>query len=127
MVMIATDVGFVSQEHARIAEILAEYDPNLRLAFIPESKRNPNDPNEKPFAVIDMGNGQREPHIIFHADSCDERIISRVIEADQRVNSLTEKFRIEEQVKELVQLKAQMERMEHAADVGRTLKRRSFS
>jgi hypothetical protein len=127
MVMIATDIGFVSQDHARIAEIIAEYDPNLRLAFIPEGKRNPDDPNEKPFAVLDMGNGQREPHVIFHADTCDERIIARVIEADQRVSDLNTRFAAEEAARQLVDMKKQIERFEHAEDVARTMRRRSFS
>jgi len=125
---LATESGhFINEAHRRIAEIIADYDPNLRLAFIPESERDRDDSTEKPFAVIDLGDGTREPHAIFFADSCDERLLARVFENDLGRVDVRARLEAEETARQAIEYKKKMERMDAAVDVARTLKRRSFS
>lgn len=121
----ATESGhFVSADHQRIAQIIADYDPNLRLAFIPEATRNPD---EKPFAVIDLGDGTRPPSAIMFADACDEKLLARVFENDLARVDVMARLQAEETAREVIALRKRMEREEFAADIARTFKRRSFS
>lgn len=124
----ATESGhFVSADHQRIAQIIADYDPNLRLAYIPECDRDPSNPNEKPFVVIDVGNGEREPHAVFFADECDERLLARVFANDTHKVDVWSRIQSEEAARKAIEYQKEMERIEFGADVARTLKRRSFS
>lgn len=124
----ATESGhFVSADHQRIAEIIADYDPNLRLAYIPDSERNFNDPTEKPFVVVDLGDGTREPTAIFFADECDEKLLARVFMNDTHKVDVWNRIQSEEAARQAIEFKKQIERIEFGADVARTLKKRSFS
>jgi hypothetical protein len=77
-VYVPTEDGqFVSEKHARIAEMVQDYDPSLRLAWIPDSRRKPGD---APFAVIENREGR--DMVVFYADECDERIIARIFAGD---------------------------------------------
>jgi len=52
---------FVSQEHRRVAELVAEYDPSLSLVWIPPEKRDHDE--QFPFAVLHSPEGQK-PYIV---------------------------------------------------------------
>lgn len=124
----ATESGhFVNEAHRRIAEIIADYDPNLRLAYIPDADRNPNDLTEKPFAVIDLGDGTRPPTAIMFADECDEKLLARVFNNDLQRVDVFSKLRAEDSAKEAIEMKKRIEREAFAVDIARTFKRRSFS
>jgi len=126
MVHYATEVGFVSEHHQRLAEIIADYDPNLRLAFIPEGQRDLSDPNEKPFAVIDMGGGERMPHPIMFADACDEKLLARIFTNDTHKVDVRARLDAEENARQIIAMKDQLDRHEHMEDVVKTLGRKSF-
>jgi hypothetical protein len=52
---------FISSEHQRIAELIAEYEPALRLVWIPPDQRMQNE--EYPFAILHSP-ADRNPYIV---------------------------------------------------------------
>lgn len=118
---IATPEGyFVSQEHRRIAEIIADYEPTLRLVFIPPSRRDPNNPNEKPFAVAHFP-ADKEPYIAFYSDTCDERLLERVFMNDTSKHDIGARLDAAEAAKESIKLKRRIDELEEQADVARSM------
>jgi len=118
---IATPEGyFVSREHERIAEIIQDYDPTLRLVFIPPKDRNPDDPNEKPFAVAHFPE-DAAPYIAFFSDTCDERILERLFSNDLTKNDVGAMLDASEAAKEAIKLKKQMEDLEYRADIAKSM------
>lgn len=118
---IATPDGyFVSQEHLRIAEIIKDYDPRLRLVFIPPSQRNSDDPNEKPFAVADFPD-DKEPYIVFFADECDERIIERLFQNDLQKHDVVGRVNAADAAREAIKLKKEVEQQEELEDMARSM------
>ena len=120
---------FTSEVHRRVAEIIYDYDPDLRLAFIPYSQRDPSDPNEKPYAVVDVKPGIK-PHFVMYADE-DElssgALLARLFNNDLSKVDVGARLKAEEDARELMKLKTQMENEEHMMDILRTSKKKSFS
>lgn len=114
-VFVPTESGeFVDQRHARIAEIIQDYDPELELAWIPPDKREEGD---KPFAVIHRPLG-KPVYVAFYVDECDERILQRIWAGDvkhHRGTIMTQLDARNASVKAM-QLKKQMDEMDDAAD-----------
>lgn len=78
----------ITERHKRVDELLKGYDPYLELQFIPPGSRGPLD--TKPWVVV-----HRPPNApaypVFYADDADERLLARVMMADNaRQNVLTE-------------------------------------
>ena len=118
---IATPEGyFVSEEHRRIAEIIADYDPDLRLVFIPPSERNHDDPNEKPFAVAHFPEG-KAPYIVFFADECDHRILERLFTNDTLKHDVMARLDASHAAQEAIRLKKQMEEEEMKQDIAKSM------
>lgn len=83
VVYVPTEDGqYVNEVHARIAEIIHDYDPELELAWIPPDKRGPKD---SAFAVIHRPMGH-PTYIAFYVDEweCDERVLARIFKGDVR-------------------------------------------
>jgi len=78
----------VTERHHRIDELLKGYDPYLELQFIPPGSRGVLD--TKPWRVVHRP-PNRQPYIVLHADDADERLLARIIRADNgRQNVLNE-------------------------------------
>ena len=111
---IATEEGyFVSAEHRRIAEIIADYDPELQPLFIPEGKREPGD---APFAVLHSPAG-RPPYVDFYDDDCDERLLSRVFANDLSKNDVWAQLEKADAAREAIKLKREMDKAEERKDL----------
>jgi hypothetical protein len=120
---------FVNETHRRVAEIIADYDPHLRLAFIPYSQRDPNDPLEKPFAVIDT-RPTLGPHFVMFADESeisDGSLLARLFNNDLEKVDVGARLKAQQEAQEIMRLKEQIEAQEQIEDITRTLRRRSFS
>lgn len=78
----------VNETHHRVDRLLKGYDPYLELQFIPPGSRGTLD--TKPWRVVHRPpNGQ--DYIICYADDADERLLARIIRADNaQKNVLTE-------------------------------------
>jgi len=84
-VYVPTEDGqFVSEKHARIAELISEYDPVLSLAWIPPGRRDPRDP---PFAVVARPMGAPE-YVVCYSEECDERLLARIYGMDEKNGSV---------------------------------------
>lgn len=104
---------FVSEKHARIAEIISEYDPTLELAWIPPDKRAPGD---APFAVIHRPLGQPE-YVVCYSDDVDENLLARVFSMDATKNDIWAQVNASQAAAEALKLKKQMEELEEANEL----------
>ncbi len=59
---------FVSQDHARVAELISEYSADLCLVWIPLDKRDFDE--QFPFAILHSPEG-KEPYIVRKVQECD--------------------------------------------------------
>jgi hypothetical protein len=74
---------FVSEKQRRISEILQEYDHRLEIQWIPPGDRR-EDTNI--FRVVARYPNQ-PAYVVCFAEDCDERLLARVIQADQSRHS----------------------------------------
>lgn len=119
-VYVPTEDGyFVSEKHARIAEIISDYDPTLALAWVPPERREPGD---KPFAVVHSPM-DCAPYVVCYADDCDERLLARVFSMDTLKNDVWTEIEASRQAAEALKLKKQMEEMEEAHEVAASILR----
>jgi hypothetical protein len=77
--------NWVSENQRRVAEIIHDYDPNLRLQFIPTGERGPDD---YAFRVVDFTPG-KPPYAVLFAHEADERLLGRLFAADGTKNGGT--------------------------------------
>lgn len=114
-VLVPTSDGYlIDENHARIAEIIKDYDSELELAWIPPDKRLPGD---SPFAVIHRPMGKPE-YIAFYADVCDERIIERIFIGDVKRHggTILNEIDAKNAAVKAVQMKKQMDELDAQAD-----------
>lgn len=104
---------FVSERHARIAEIIQDYDPSLELAWIPPDKREPGD---APFAVIHRPLGQPD-YVVCYSDDPDERLLARIFEGDKKNGNVLDQIEAHNAAVKAMELKKQMEEAEERADL----------
>ncbi len=113
-VYVPTEEGyFVSESHARIAEIISDYDPTLRLAWIPPDKREAGD---QPFAVIHAPLGRPE-YIVCYADDANEALLERIFSMDSTKNDVWSQIERSQAAAEAVKMKKKMDEMEEAKDL----------
>lgn len=111
---VATEDGqFVSAEHQRIAEIIADYDPDLQLLWIPPANREPGD---APFAVLHSPAG-KPPYVVCYADDCDERLLARVFSMDSAKQDIWSEIEKSEAAREAIKLKRDMDEAEERKDL----------
>lgn len=72
------DGHFVSEKQRRVAQLLQEKYPYLQVQWIPADKRSSSD---YPFRVVDCTPG-RPRYVVCFAHDCDERLLARVMQAD---------------------------------------------
>ena len=112
---VATDSGyFVSEKHARMAEIISEYDPNLQVQFIPEGKR---DPGDKPFRVLFTHPTDGSSYVVCYADDLDGPLLERIIEMDMRNGNVLSKLEAHNTAIKLVMKKKHEEELAEAHDL----------
>lgn len=83
--MIATDDGrFVSEKHQYVASIIQDYNPELRLAWIPPESRTEAADREYPFAVMHHPR-DKQPYVamLVKENEVDARLLERVFLMDQ--------------------------------------------
>lgn len=122
MIMVPTDEGrWVSDKFARIAEIIQEYDPRMRLVWIPDEHRKEND-STPPYAVV-YTNAEGAEHIIFtiNQGELDERVLARLFRGDTGKHDVLGIIESEEKAREVLKLKEEMERAEARQDFIKTV------
>lgn len=117
--MIATDQGFVSEQHQRIAEVLNDYNPELALVWIPPAMRETAHDREYPFAVMHFP-AFGEPYIVKYVreNELDHRLIAEIWARDQSKHpNLKQKIMLENAAARAMELKEQAERLDEMAEV----------
>lgn len=104
---------FISEDHQRMAEILADYNPNLSLVYIPLADRTLGD--RYPFAIIERRQGF-EPQVIRYLTEMHMRqpqeILAWVFEGDilrQRPQDVLAKIEARELAAQLMQAKRDLD------------------
>lgn len=109
----------VSERHARIAEIIQDYDPTLELAWIPPADRAPGD---KPFAVVHRP-GNQPAYVVCYSDDPDERLLARIFNHDNGKRDVLSEMEAHNAALEAMRLKAQMEQQEENNDLAASILR----
>lgn len=109
----------ISERHARISEIIKDYDPTLELAWIPPDKREPGD---QPFAVIHRPNNA-PAYVVCYSDDPDERLLARVFNNDNGKRDVLSEMEAHNAALRAMEMKAQMEKMEEANDLAASILR----
>jgi hypothetical protein len=114
MAYVPAEGGYlVSERHARIAEIIQDYDETLELTWIPPDKREPGD---KPFAVVHRPDGQ-PPYIVCYSDDPDERLLARIFSGDATKTNVLDDIEALNAANQALKLKAELEAAEERQDV----------
>ncbi len=103
--------NFVSDNQRRVSAVLRDYDPNLQLQWIPPGKRDAT--RAYPFRVVDCQPG-RDPYVVCFADECDERLLARVFQADNKHGDVQNYLDAHNAAVEAMRLKEQLEKNEEA-------------
>jgi hypothetical protein len=114
---VPTDDGhFVSEKHARISEIIQDFNPYLQLVWIPPENRTDDNP-EPPYAIMDTTPG-KQPYVIFtiKEDELDERVLARLFQADLSQHDVLARLEATERAAEVVRLKERMDKAEEHKD-----------
>lgn len=117
------DGGFISEKHARISEIINDYDPNLELAWVPPDKRQPGD---KPFAVI-CRPPMQPAYVVFYSDDCDERLLGRLFSMDSNNGNVLDAIESNNAALELIKFKKDMDEREEKLELSKAILRSPLS
>lgn len=122
MIMVPVEDGrWVNEKYARIGEIVQEYDPRMRLAWIPPENRSDQDLTP-PYAIL-YTNAEGAEHVIFtiNEDELDERVLAKLFRGDTGKHDVLGIIESEEKAREVLKLKEEMERAEARQDFIRSV------
>lgn len=104
---------FISERHARIAEIIREYNPTLEVQWIPPRACEPGD---KMFRII-CNPVDKAPYVIMHCDDLNEDTLASIYQADNKHGNVLERIDAFNAAKQVVEIKRQQELAEERADI----------
>ena len=94
----------LSADHARIAQIIHDYDDRLELAYIPPNMRTREDTH--PYAVIynNSDTGNRDIVMRLKEDEVDHRVLARLWGADSRNHNVLDVLEKEEAARQAMEM-----------------------
>jgi len=112
---------WVSEKFQQLAEVINDWDPRLRLLWIPERNRGPGD--IYPYAVGFFDNEFSEPHIILYLleEELNSGVLGTLFNMRDNAQNVLEKLENMEQAKKIMEAKAQMEHQAELHDKARAL------
>jgi hypothetical protein len=126
---------FVSDDHQRFAEVLKDLKPTYNLVYIPQKDRTTPQDHEKPWAILDKPDNQREYIVRTMSDAEmkePHKIIAWLFDGDivrHGAENVLKRIEAEENAKQLMELKRQeddyedrIEMIEFLASGGRNKK-----
>jgi hypothetical protein len=126
---------FVSDDHQRFAEVLKDLKPTYNLVYIPQKDRTTPQDHEKPWAILDKPDNQREYIVRTMSDAEmkePHKIIAWLFDGDivrHGAENVLKRIEAEENAKKLMELKRQeddyedrIEMIEFLASGGRNKK-----
>lgn len=104
---------WINASFQRIAELINDFDPQLKLAWNPEALVD----GGQPYALMHVPLGQ-EPYIIMHLDEEDinEKLLGTIFEARSNAKNLNEVLAAQDAATRAVQLKEQQALWEEEKD-----------
>jgi hypothetical protein len=112
----------LSAFHQRLAELIADYDDTLELAWIPPEKRLPLD-RDKEFAVICRPRDGQPPYVVMkiaEAD-CNESVLAAIIIRDNAHGNVLDRLEACEFADAAMKAKDDFERAEFKKDFVKTV------
>lgn len=126
---------FVSDDHQRFAEVLKDLKPTYNLVYIPQKDRTTPQDHEKPWAILDKPDNQREYIVRTMSDAEmkePHKILAWLFDGDivrHGAENVLKRIEAEENAKQLMELKRQeddyedrIEMIEFLASGGRNKK-----
>jgi hypothetical protein len=111
-----SDGSWVSTKVARTAEIIADYDPNLEVRWIPRDRRNPGDDAFQIVQHCPDGAARVVMSVATEAEF-DERVLERLWAADNAREDVQARLEAHNAAIRAMELKKQVEAAEEARDV----------
>lgn len=105
----------LSVDHARIAEIIHDYDPTLELAWIPPESRELNE--QFPFAIIHRPSDAPDYVVMrLRETEVDHRVLARLWGADAKNGNVLDRIDAEDAAIRAIELKKREEELEEARE-----------
>lgn len=106
----------ISRSMNRIQEIIQDYNPDLRLVWIPYKDRTAFD--REPFALIHSPVGAPEYIVMFlREDEINESLLARIWNNDNAHGNVLSKLEAQEAARKAIKLKKEMEEAEIAKEL----------
>lgn len=115
------NAGTLAQTHERVAALLKEYNPELELQYVPKAERTAFD--AKPFRVVH--NSPNGAYVIgyFAEKDVNHNLIAYIWKHDRRNADILTELEIEENARQALLMREQLDKMEEAQDVAKTILR----
>lgn len=112
----------ISDKHRRVAELIQEFNPSLRLVYIPYRDRTAEDTH--PYAVVHAPPGGKEYVVLScREDEVDARLLAKLWTADQTNVDVEDYLRKVNAAADLLEKKRIIELKEEARDKAATILR----
>jgi hypothetical protein len=114
----AEDGSWVSEEFARLAEVVKDYDHNLELRWVPPDKRTRDD--KKPYCIVDT----RTLTVVFYASELDTPtdILARLFAGDNvRNGNVLQTLETWERARKTLETKKFLEELEEGNDIASSM------
>lgn len=113
------NAGTLAQTHERVAVLLKEYNPELELQYVPEHDRDAF--TAKPFRVVH--NSPQGAYVVgyFAEKDVNHNLIAYIWKHDRRNRDVLTDLEIEENAKQALLMREQLDKMEEAKDIAKTI------
>ncbi len=114
-ILVPTEDGYwVNENHARISELIREYNPDMELVWIPPDRRFDD---AIPYAVR-HNPPNAMPYIVFHIkeDELDHRVLGRLYAGDTTKHDVLARIEADDQARLNLQAKIKREKAEERQD-----------
>jgi len=107
---------FISEQHRLVAQLVQDYNPNLRVTWIPHGDRTAADKG-KEFCIIHTMPDGSEYVVMYVAEThMDNRVLGRLYDMDSSHTDHEKRLHFLDMVAEAAKLRAEMNRREEAMD-----------
>lgn len=113
---------FVSDDHQRFAEVLKDLKPTYNLVYIPQKDRTTPEDHEKPWAILDTPDNQREYVVRAMSDAEmkePHKILAWLFDGDlvrHGAENVLRRIENEEKAKQLMEFKRREDELEDMID-----------
>ena len=104
-------------KHERLAQIIADLDDSLRLAYIPEGQRSAFDKHQ--YAVIHTPENGAEPYVAMTIpdEDMDHRVVAKLIKRDTHKGAVLDEMEAQEAALRLVEANDALEELAEKRDL----------